>query len=279
MSHKILAKRRLSPRLYEFWLASETIPKYAKPGQFLIIRIDKKGERIPLTIVETSQGKVKIIVKCIGKSTFQLAMLDEGTELAEVVGPLGNSSDIRDYGHVCVIGGGVGIAPLLPTARALSAAGNTVTSILGAASSEQLILLEEFEELSDDLILMTDDGSAGEKGLVTDALESLLEEKKVDQLWAIGPAVMMKFVSAIAADSDIPCWVSLNTIMVDGTGMCGACRAEVNGEIRFACVDGPEFDGRNVNWNELIKRQFQYADLESAALKRFEEEVGDLSWV
>ncbi len=279
MSHRILSKKRIGPKLYEFWLESDTIHEYARPGQFLIIRISDRGERVPLTIVDTVPGRVRVIVKCIGKSTFQMALLEEGFDLFEVVGPLGNPSDIHHYGHVCVIGGGVGIAPLWPTTRALHRAGNRLTGILGAATANQLILLDEFRQACQEVIIMTDDGSLGKKGLVTDALTRLLQREKPDQLWAIGPAVMMKFVSAIAADQKIACFVSLNTIMVDGTGMCGACRAEVGGEIKFACVDGPEFDGRAVNWNELIKRQYQYSDLESEALERFEKEVGDLSWV
>jgi len=280
MAHRILRKRRLAPGVYEFWIEHEQISKYAKPGQFLIIRSNEKGERIPLTIVEASKNAVRVIVKCIGKSTYMMAMMSEGDEFLDVVGPLGNPSEIDYYGHVTVIGGGVGIAPLLPITRGLKKAKNRITAILGAATAEQLILKDEFEETVDNLILTTDDGTFGKKGLVTERLEELIAlGDKPDIIWAIGPTVMMKFVSLIAARENILCWASLNPIMVDGTGMCGACRVEVDGHMKFACVDGPEFDGRKVNWNELIKRQHQYKEEERKALEAFKEKAGDLSWL
>ncbi|AKI96867.1 sulfide/dihydroorotate dehydrogenase-like FAD/NAD-binding protein [Kosmotoga pacifica] len=280
MAYKILKKKRLAPGLYDFLIEHTTIPLYARPGQFLIIRIDERGERIPITIAGVQENSVRIIVKCVGKSTYKLAMMKEGEHVLDVVGPLGNPSEIDCYGRVCVIGGGVGIAPLLPITKALKGASNHITAILGAATAEFLILEEEFRELSDELIITTDDGTIGKKGLVTHRLEELLNAgERFDRIWAIGPTVMMKFVSAIATRQEIPCWVSLNPIMVDGTGMCGACRVEIDGNMKFACVDGPEFDGRFVNWNELIKRQHQYKEQEKAALELFKKEAGDLSWL
>jgi len=280
MSHKILKKAKLATGIYDYFIAHPTLPVFSKPGQFLIIRIDERGERIPLTIAGVSDGAVRVIVKCVGKSTYKLATLNEGDEVLEVVGPLGNPSEIEFYGEICLIGGGVGTAPLLPIMKALKEAGNRITAIIGASTSEQLILLEEFKRTAHELIITTDDGSLGKKGLVTHRLEELLSKgNNFDRIWAIGPTIMMKFVSAIASRAEIPCWVSLNPIMVDGTGMCGACRVEVNGSMKFACVDGPEFDGRFVNWNELIKRQHQYQEQERIALDLFKKEVGDLSWL
>ncbi|OAA29746.1 dihydroorotate dehydrogenase [Kosmotoga arenicorallina S304] len=280
MSHRITKKAKLAAGIYDFSIEHSTLPNFAKPGQFLIIRIDEKGERIPLTIAGVSKNAVRIIVKCVGKSTYKLATLKENDEILEVIGPLGNPSEIDFYGKVCVVGGGVGIAPLMPIIKALKSTGNKITTIIGASTAEQLILLDEIGKMSDELIITTDDGSAGSKGLVTHRLEELLNKGcRFDRIWAIGPTIMMKFVSAIALREEIPCWVSLNPIMVDGTGMCGACRVEVGGEMKFACVDGPEFDGRFVNWNELIKRLHQYQEKEKLSLELFKKEVGDLSWL
>lgn len=277
MANKILSKKRLVQDTYEFWIEHYGIPKYSRPGQFLILKIDEQGERIPLTIAGTRNGAVRIIVKCVGKTTYQLSELEPGDEIQDILGPLGNPSEINNLGAVVVIGGGVGAAPLLPITEALKKAGNNVTSIIGAANSDNLIMIDEFEEIVDEMIITTDDGSVGKKGLVTEVLEEILENRKVDHIWAIGPMVMMKFVSLMAKKYEIPAWVSLNPIMVDGTGMCGACRVEINGKMKFACVDGPEFDGRLVNWNELIKRQYQYLEEEKTALENFKNKEGDFS--
>ena len=277
MANKILSKKRLVQGTYEFWIEHSSIPRYSKPGQFLILKINDQGEGIPLTIAGVREGAVRIIVKCVGKTTFQLARLEPGDELTDVVGPLGNPSDISFHGKVIVIGGGVGAAPLLPITSALKDAGNIVTAIIGASDREHLIMLDEFQSLVDRLIVTTDDGSTGRKGLVTEALDELLEKESADRLWAIGPTVMMKFVSVVAAKRGVPLWVSLNPIMVDGTGMCGACRVEIGGKMKFACVDGPEFEGELVNWNELIKRQHQYVQEERNAMEEFRIKEGDFS--
>ncbi|MGC9384381.1 MAG: sulfide/dihydroorotate dehydrogenase-like FAD/NAD-binding protein [Kosmotogaceae bacterium] len=280
MNNKIISKNKLASEIYEFHIEHDTIPKFYQAGQFAIIRISENGERIPLTIVEAKTDYSRFIVKCIGKTTYKLAMMEEGAELLEVVGPLGNPTEVDNFGNVVVIGGGIGTAPILPVARALKDKGNSLTVIVGAVTSEQIILEDELRKTADNLIITTDDGTAGKKGLVTERLEELItNNKKIDRIWAIGPTVMMKFVSAIAKREEIPCMVSLNPIMVDGTGMCGACRVEINGEMKFTCVDGPEFDGRFVNWNELIKRQHQYKEEEEKALENFKKEVGDLSWL
>lgn len=280
MNNKIIFKNKLASKIYEFHIEHDTIPKFYQAGQFAIIRISENGERIPLTIVEAKTDYSRFIVKCIGKTTYKLALMKEGAELLEVVGPLGNPTEVDYFGNVVVIGGGIGIAPILPVARALRDKGNSLTVVIGAVTSEQIILEDELGKTADNLIITTDDGTAGKKGLVTERLEELItNNKKIDRIWAIGPTVMMKFVSAIAKREEIPCMVSLNPIMVDGTGMCGACRVEINGEMKFTCVDGPEFDGRFVNWNELIKRQHQYKEEEEKALENFKKEVGDLSWL
>ncbi|MFW6120960.1 MAG: sulfide/dihydroorotate dehydrogenase-like FAD/NAD-binding protein [Petrotogales bacterium] len=280
MKNIIISKKKLASKIYDFHIEQDTIPKFYQAGQFAILRISENGERIPLTIVEAKDYYSRFIVKCIGKTTYELAMMKEGSDLLEVVGPLGNPTEIDNFGNIVVIGGGIGIAPILPISKALKERGNNITVIIGAVTSEQLILKEELAQCADDLVIATDDGTEGKKGLVTDRLEELINENnKIDRIWAVGPTVMMKFVSAIAKRENIPCMVSLNPIMVDGTGMCGACRVEVNKEMKFTCVDGPEFDGRLVNWNELIKRQHQYEQEEKRAFEIFKEKVGDLSWL
>jgi len=273
----VLSKERISPDTFDIWLSHPEIYKYAKPGQFLIVRIDEYGERIPLTIASTDKGRVRVIVKAVGKSTYKLCSLSEGESVADIVGPLGNPSEIEKLGTVCVVGGGVGIAPLFPITRALKEAGNEVIGILGAAKKEQLIMLNEFRPFLDRLYITTDDGSLGSKETVTNPLKEVIKDHPPASIWAIGPMVMMKFVSLLASQNDIRCWVSLNPIMVDGTGMCGACRAEVGGEMKFACVHGPEFDGRLVNWDELIKRQYQYREEEQIALEEYIRESGEMN--
>ena len=273
--YAVLSKKRIAPDTYDIWLSHPDIYRYAKPGQFLIIRIDEFGERIPLTIASAEKDRVRVIVKAVGKSTYKLCAMHEGESVADIVGPLGNPSEIEKLGTVCVVGGGVGIAPLFPVARALKSAGNEVIGILGAANKDHLIMVDEFKPFLDRLYLSTDDGSAGVKGTVTNPLKEVIADYTPATIWAIGPMVMMKFVSLLASQNDIPCWVSLNPIMVDGTGMCGACRVEVGGEMKFACVHGPEFDGRLVNWDELIKRQYQYREEERVALEKYVRELGE----
>ena len=272
--YKVISTEAIAPDTFDIWLEHPDIDKRAKPGQFLILRLDEFSERIPLTIVSTAEGRVRVIIKAIGKSTYKLCAVKPGDTIADIVGPLGNPSEIDRFGTVCVIGGGGGIAPLFPIARALKEAGNRVVGILGAAKKELLIMKDEFLPYLDELYITTDDGSEGIKGNVTVALQEVLKKEKVEFIWAIGPMVMMKFVSLMAAENDILCWVSLNPIMVDGTGMCGACRAEVGEEVKFACVHGPEFDGRKVKWDELIKRQYQYREEEKQAMEDYVKEMG-----
>lgn len=281
MPNKILKKRKLAPGVHDFIIENEDIAKRTKPGQFIIVRTHEKAERIPLTVADTFPEKkaFRMIVRAVGKSTYEMCMMEENDEFLDIVGPLGNPSEIRHYGKVLLVGGGVGIATLYPIAKALKEAGNELFSILGGRSAEYVIMEEEFSEISE-VLVTTDDGSKGIKGVVTDGIDYLIKKGyKFNVMWAIGPTIMMKYCSLKAKEHGIPIWVSLNSIMVDGTGMCGACRVSVNGEIKFACVDGPEFDGTKVDWDELLKRLNQYKEEEKLALDRFLKKVGDTSWL
>jgi ferredoxin--NADP+ reductase len=251
------------------------VARKAKAGQFVIVRISEKGERIPLTVADFDRqaGTITIIFQEVGKSTLHLGMLKAGDHLASFTGPLGEPSEIEDFGGVLCVGGGVGIAPVFPIARALREAGNHVVSIIGARNKELLFWEEKMRSVSDELIVCTDDGSYGRKALVTVPMRELLEQRDdVRHIWAIGPAIMMKFCCLTAEPFDAPITVSLNSIMVDGTGMCGACRVEVGGRTRFVCVDGPEFDGRKVDWDQLLARQRIYLPEEKLAREKFEHE-------
>jgi len=274
--NEIVRKERLAVDVYDLFIRSPQIAKKAKPGQFVIVRIHEKGERIPLTVAGTypEEGIFRMVVKVVGKTTHELSMMNEGDELLDVVGPLGRESEIKRYGRVLLVGGGVGIATLYPIAKALKEVGNEVTVILGARSEEYLIMVEDFKMLCD-TFLVTEDGSKGMRGLVTDAMDLLLKEKHYDVCWAVGPTIMMKFCTLKAKEYGVPIWVSLNPIMVDGTGMCGACRVNVRGEIKFACVDGPEFRGEDVDWDELLKRLAQYREQEKMSYERFLKSVGE----
>jgi ferredoxin--NADP+ reductase len=248
----------------------------AQPGQFVIVRIDEHGERIPLTIADydREQDTITLIFQEVGKSTIQLGALDEGEELATVVGPLGHPTEIADYGTVVCVGGGVGIAPIYPIARGLAESGNKVISIIGARSRDLLFWEERMDHVSDELIVCTDDGSYGRKALVTEPLKELIEERRdeIAHVWAIGPAIMMKFVSLTTKPYSVPTTVSLNTIMVDGTGMCGGCRVLLSQGAQFVCVDGPEFDGHKVDWDNLLARQQYYQEEEEIAVEQWEHE-------
>jgi len=251
------------------------VARKAQAGQFVIVRIHEEGERIPLTIADFDRqaGTITIIFQEVGKSTMHLGTLKVGDSLASFTGPLGRPSEIEHYGTVLCVGGGVGIAPVFPIARALREAGNYVISIIGARNKELLFWEERMRSVSDELIVCTDDGSYGRKALVTVPLKEVLEQRDdVSRIWAIGPAIMMKFCSLTAKPFDVPIIVSLNSIMVDGTGMCGACREEVGGRTRFVCVDGPEFDGREVDWDQLLARQRIYLEEEKLARETFEKE-------
>lgn len=261
----IIKTNLIGTETYEIIFNNKEICENSKPGQFLILQRDEYSERIPLTIVSCEEGTVRIIIKVVGRSSLEISKMKVGDSFKDVVGPLGNPSEIEKYGNIICIGGGVGAAPLLPVAKGLKDSGNNIISILGAADKNSLILEDEFKNISDDLYIATNDGSKGIKGFVTDILKKLLEENKPDVIWAIGPMIMMKEVTKLAVKYDVPCWVSLNPIMVDGTGMCGACRVQIKNQIKFACVDGPEFNGADVNWDELISRLSQYKDQEKKA--------------
>lgn len=264
----IVAKRQLSDAVFEMTVEAPRIAAKARPGQFLIVRVAEGGERVPFTFSEWSaeKGTITFIFMRVGKTTHELSHLEAGDSLADVVGPLGVPTRVEDMGRVAIVGGGVGAAVAYPVARAMCAAGAKVTVILGARNAELLLLEDEFRALPlADFRIMTDDGSAGEKGLVTAPLRELCEAGELDHAFAVGPAIMMKFCAATTREFDVPTTVSLNPIMVDGTGMCGACRVTVGGETKFGCVDGPDFDGHAVNWEELMSRQRIYSDLEREA--------------
>jgi glutamate synthase (NADPH/NADH) small chain len=266
---RILLRRQHSPAVVEFRLSAPMLARKAKAGQFVVLRIDEKAERLPMTIVDANaeEGWITIILQTVGASTRRLGQLQQGDMVLDLVGPLGEPSRIERYGTVVCVGGGVGIAPVYPIARALKQAGNRVISILGARTKDLLILEDEMRAVSDELLLCTDDGSYGRKGFVTQVLADLLAGgEKIDRLWAVGPVVMMHAVSEVTRPANVPTDVSLNSIMLDGSGMCGACRVEVGGAVKFVCVDGPEFDGHQVNFKELMTRQSMYSSEENRAL-------------
>ncbi|MEO0089746.1 MAG: sulfide/dihydroorotate dehydrogenase-like FAD/NAD-binding protein [candidate division WOR-3 bacterium] len=274
---KILKKEILAPNIKKFIVEVPEIAKKAQPGQFVIIRIDEKGERIPLTIgdFDREKGTVTIVFQEVGKTTYQLGLLKEGDDILDFVGPLGRPSEIEKFGTVCCIGGGVGTPEIYPVARALKKVGNYVISIIGARTKELVIMEKEMKEVSDELCITTDDGTYGMKGLVTDALKKILDTgKKIDRVIAVGPVIMMKAVSELTKNYNIKTIVSLNAMMLDGTGMCGICRVEIGGETKFACVDGPEFDGHLVNYDLLMARLKTYLEEEKISLKLFKEKMG-----
>ncbi|WP_265457255.1 sulfide/dihydroorotate dehydrogenase-like FAD/NAD-binding protein [Enterococcus sp. HY326] len=265
---KIKKSSQLSENEFDFWIEAPLIADKAEPGQFIILRIDQLGERIPLTICDSNRGtgQIRIIFQVIGKSTADLAKFQTGDNILDVSGPLGQPTEIKNYGTVMIVGGGVGIAAIYPIVKGLKKAGNRVITILGAKTKELVILQKDCEIYSDEVIVTTDDGSLGQKGLVTEAMEQVIQRERIDCSWAIGPSIMMKFCTLTAEKYDLPIYVSLNPIMIDGTGMCGGCRVTVDGSIKFACVDGPEFRGNEVNWTEFISRMKQYKTEESAYL-------------
>ncbi len=272
--YPIVEKKKLSETVKLMKVKAPLVAKKAKAGQFIILRIDEKGERIPLTIADynRNEGTVTIIFMEVGKTTKQLGTMIEGDNILNFAGPLGKSSEIENYGTVVCIGGGVGIAPLYPIIKALKEAGNYVICILGARDKSLLMLEEEISKNCDELHIATDDGSKGLKGFVSDVLQKLIDnDKKIDIVWAIGPVIMMKVVANLTKKYDIKTIVSLNPIMVDGTGMCGGCRVEVGGKTKFACVDGPEFDGHKVDFNNLMLRNRRFLRDEEEACKMHEE--------
>jgi len=272
--YKILEKKVLSETVKLMKIKAPMVAKKAKAGQFIILRIDEEGERIPLTIADydRKKGTITIIFMEVGKTTKQLGTLDKGDKLLNFAGPLGEASEIEKFGTVVCIGGGVGIAPLYPIIRALKQADNYVISILGARNEKLLMLENEIDEFSDELHIATDDGSKGIKGFVSNVLQKLIDDgTKIDIVWAIGPVIMMKVVADFTKKYDLKTIVSLNPIMVDGTGMCGGCRVTVGDEIKFACVDGPEFDGHKVDFQNLMLRNKRFLREEEKSCKMFEE--------
>ncbi|MDO8886461.1 sulfide/dihydroorotate dehydrogenase-like FAD/NAD-binding protein [Candidatus Oleimmundimicrobium sp.] len=270
---KILDKKKLAPSTFCFEIEAPGIARKAKEGQFVILRIDELGERIPLTLFDFNEekGAISLIFQELGKTTRQLALLSKGDFLADVVGPLGKPSEIENFGTIVCVAGGVGAAVILPVARALKKAGNRVTTILGSRNKELLILEDEIRLVSDKFFITTDDGSKGRHGVVTDVLKELIEGgQEINRVVAIGPVIMMKFVCKTTEPHKIKTVVSLNSIMVDGTGMCGSCRVTVGGETKFCCVDGPEFDGHLVDFDELMNRQKIYLEEEKVSLKEYE---------
>lgn len=269
--YKIVAKKELNKEVQRFSIEAPEIARVRKPGQIVIIRLDETGERIPLTIVtsDPQQGTIDIISQNIGKTTFNLSRMNPGDHIHDVIGPLAKPTHIELFGTVVVIGGGVGIAPLFPITQALKERGNRIIAILGARNKELIILEEEMRNVSDEMIITTDDGSKGKKGLVTHALQELIDaKKKIDMVLTIGPVIMMKFVSEVTRKHNIKTMVSLNPIMVDGTGMCGACRCIVGGKVRYACIEGPEFDGHQVDFDALMLRQKMFSKHEKIAYNR-----------
>lgn len=263
---KILSKEELSPNVFAMDIEAPRVAKKAQAGQFIVLRVDEKGERIPLTIANFNRdtGVVNIVFQVIGASTMALAALNAGDSLLDFVGPLGKPSKIKKFnGTVVVVGGGIGVAPTFPIARAMKEAGNKVIAIMGAKTKDILIMEAEMQAVTDEIMITTDDGSRGTKGFVTYAVEELYKRgENIAQVTAIGPVIMMKSVADVTRKLAIPTVVSLNPIMVDGTGMCGGCRVTVGEETKFACVDGPEFDGHLVDFKGLMSRQRMYRDLE-----------------
>ncbi len=271
--NKIIKKVQFSEKVFLFEIEAPLIAKSRKAGNFVIVRVGENGERMPLTIADADieNGTITIVVQEVGLSSTKLCNLNEGDFITDVVGPLGNPTHIEKFGTVVCAGGGVGVAPMLPIIKALKAAGNRVLSVLAGRNKDLIILEDEVRKNSDEVIIMTDDGSAGEKGVVTIGIEKLIQQEHIDKVFAIGPPIMMKFCCLLTQKYNIPTDVSLNTIMVDGTGMCGACRLTIGGKTKFVCIDGPEFDGALVDWDEMFKRMGTFKAAEREEMEHYEE--------
>ncbi|MBQ9358398.1 MAG: sulfide/dihydroorotate dehydrogenase-like FAD/NAD-binding protein [Abditibacteriota bacterium] len=269
LQSRVVFKRRISDTITEIEVYAPLVAAAAKPGQFVMICRDEKGERIPLTIsgADRKKGTINVIFQAVGRSTIELSRVREGDPVMSVAGPMGHPSEVDGLGRVAVIGGGVGTAIAYPVAKAMKEHGNEVTVIIGARTKELFFLIDEIEAFADRLMLITDDGSSGRKGLVTDLLKELLEEKALDRVLCIGPLPMMRAVSSLTKEYGVPAIASLDPIMIDGTGMCGCCRVTVGGKVRYTCVDGPEFDAHQVDWDELKKRKSYYFEEEQEQKK------------
>lgn len=268
---EIIEKRQLSADVYYMKVSAPEIARNRKAGQFVLVQIDVEyGERIPLTIADADakEGWIALVFQAVGATTLKLSRKKEGESLAVILGPLGNPTHIEKKGTVVCVGGGIGVAPLHPIVQAHKAVGNKVIVIMGARNKDLIIFEKEMRELADEVILMTDDGSAGTKGLVTEPLKTICENSKPDEVVAIGPPIMMKFCAATTEPFQVPTTVSLNTIMIDGTGMCGGCRVTVGGKTKFVCVDGPEFDGHQVDWANMMMRMKAFKDREAEDLHK-----------
>ncbi|MDD3788360.1 MAG: sulfide/dihydroorotate dehydrogenase-like FAD/NAD-binding protein [Petrimonas sp.] len=259
--NKIVSKENLSEKVVKFEIEAPLIAKSRRAGHFVIVRVGKKGERIPYTIASSNpeKGTITLVIQNVGKSSQKVCQLEVGDYVTDMVGPLGKATHIEKFGTVICAGGGVGVAPIFPIIEAMKKAGNRVISIIAARTKDLVILEDEIRKLSDEVIIMTDDGSYGKKGLITQGIEEVIQREKVDLCVTIGPAIMMKFVSELTKKYDVPTLASLNTIMVDGTGMCGACRVTVGGKTKFVCVDGPEFDAHQVDFDEMLMRLRAYS--------------------
>ena len=273
--NKIISKRQFSEKVFCFDIEAPLIAQSRRAGNFVIVRVDKNSERMPLTIADADKvrGTIKLVVQKVGLSSTKLCNLNEGDDVADVVGPLGNPTHIENFGTVICAGGGVGVAPMLPIIRALKEAGNRVLSVLAGRNKELIILEDEVRASSDQTIIMTDDGSYGEKGVVTVGIEKLIQQEHIDKAFAIGPPIMMKFCCLLTQKYNIPTDVSLNTIMVDGTGMCGACRLTIGGKTKFVCIDGPEFYGALVDWDEMFKRMGTFKAVEKEEMEHYQEHL------
>lgn len=271
---KILSKKLIrKPDVFYYKIDAPLISKKAKPGQFVIIRLNEEGERIPLSLADINpeEGTISLIVMVVGKTSAEMSTLKEGDNILDLCGPLGQPTHIEKIGRIVLIGGGFGVAPLFPIARAFKAAGNTVTAVMGARSADLLIYETEMSKVCDRVIITTNDGSKGAKGLVTDALKNLLDADGADMVMAVGPAIMMKVVSDTTRPYKVKTIVSLNPIMVDGTGMCGGCRVFIKGKNMFACTDGPDFDGHDVDWDLLMQRQKTYNSEEKLSFEEWKK--------
>lgn len=277
--NKIIRKEQFSENVFLFEIEAPLIAQSRRAGNFVIVRVGDKGERVPLTIADadTTKGTITIVVQRVGLSSIKLCALNVGDYITDVVGPLGNPTHIEKFGTVICAGGGVGVAPMLPIIKALKATGNRVLSVLAGRSKDLIILEDQVRENSDETLIMTDDGSYGEKGVVTVGIEKLINQEHIDKVFAIGPPIMMKFCCLLTQKYNIPTDVSLNTIMVDGTGMCGACRLTIGGKTKFVCIDGPEFDGALVDWDEMFKRMGTFKRAEKEEMEHFEEHMNSVT--
>lgn len=275
--YRINRKTKLYQDMYSMWIEAPEIAKTVQPGQFIILMTREEGERVPLTVADydRDRGLIHIVFQVVGKTTDELACFKEGDYLYSFTGPLGRKSEIEYFGTTVVVGGGTGIACIHPIARNLKAVGNKVIAIIGARSKELVIMEKELRLVSDELIVTTDDGSYGRKGFVTEALKEKLDsDTTIKKVWTIGPPIMMKVTTELTKSYPVDTIVSLNTIMVDGTGMCGSCRVSIGGETKFVCTDGPEFDGQLVDWDEFMHRIYRYKEEENESWQSFKEKKG-----